>query len=203
MAKQLLMLRHGRIDAQHVGQLIGATDVALDPAGLVRVQAVAQRLLPRAPEVCYCSPLVRCRQTAAVVAPCLPVCVDADLREIDFGRWEQHTFAEAAAADPSLVDRWAAFDPHFAFPGGESVGSFLRRIRAAADRLIHLPAHTVLLVTHGGVVRAMLCHLLGLDPRHYLAFHVGYAALAVVDLIDGKGVLAALEPGELPEANHG
>jgi len=36
---------------------------------------------------------------------------DPDLREIDFGRWETWTFAEAAAQDPSLVDRWAQMSP--------------------------------------------------------------------------------------------
>jgi alpha-ribazole phosphatase len=203
MAKQLLLLRHGRIVASHVGLLIGATDVPVDPAALMQLQTVGKRLLPRKPEVCYCSPLARCRQTALAVAPHLPIHVDADLREIDFGRWEQHTFAEAAADDPSLIDRWAAFDAGFAFPGGESVGSFLHRVRAAAERLIAAQADTVLLVTHGGVIRAMLCHLLGLDPRHYAAFQVGYAAVAVVELVDGKGVLAALEQAELPEGDDG
>jgi alpha-ribazole phosphatase len=203
MAKQLLLLRHGRIAASHVGRLIGATDVPVDPAGLAQLQTVGKRLLPWRPEVCYCSPLQRCRQTASVVASHLPIHFDADLREIDFGRWEQQTFAAAAADDPSLVDRWAAFDAAFAFPGGESVGSFLHRVRAVAERLIAAQADTVLLVTHGGVIRAMLCHLLGIDPRHYAAFQVGYAAVAVIELVDGKGVLAALEQAEFPEANHG
>ncbi len=39
----------------------------------------------------------------------------------------------------------------------------------------------------------MICHLLGLEPRHYMTFDVPYSALAVIDLFDGKGVLAALE----------
>ena len=39
----------------------------------------------------------------------------------------------------------------------------------------------------------MICHLLGLEPRHYVAFDVPYCGLAVIDLLDGKGVLAALE----------
>ena len=53
----------------------------------------------------------------------------------------------------------------------------------------------VLAVTHGGVA-AMISSLLGLDPRHYLAFDVPYAGLAVIDLVDGKGVFEALECGD-------
>jgi len=96
------------------------------------VRALAGRVMRWAPQACYCSPMQRCRQTAAAMVPDLPLRLDPDLREIDFGQWETRTFAEAVAHDPSLVDRWAAFAADFAFPGGEAVGEFLRRVRAAA-----------------------------------------------------------------------
>ena len=196
MATRLLLLRHARIAARYVGRLIGASDLPLDPAGEAQARSVAQRVRRWAPQACYCSPLERCRQTASAAAPDLPPQMDMDLREIDFGEWERRTFAEAAGDNPSLVDRWAAFSPEFAFPGGESLRGFLSRVQSAAQRLAQAEALTVLAVTHGGVVRTMLCHLLGLEARHYLAFDVPYAALAVIDLFDGKGVLAALERPE-------
>jgi alpha-ribazole phosphatase len=197
MAKRLLLLRHAPILAEHVGQLIGATDVPLDPAAGRQASALVDRVRRWAPQACFCSPMQRCRQTAAAVAPELPPVVAPDLREIDFGRWEKRTFSEASAMDPSLVQRWANFDPQFAFPGGENVGRFLDRVRAAADRLIQAEQQTVLVVTHGGVIRTMICHLLGIEPRKYLAFDVPYLAMAVVDLFDGRGVLAALVRPEM------
>jgi alpha-ribazole phosphatase len=192
MAQRLLLLRHAAIMAEHIGQLIGATDVALDPAGQRQASALADRVLRWDPQTCYCSPMQRCRQTAAAVAPELPPLIDPNLREIDFGRWEKRTFSEAAAMDPTIVDRWANFDAQFAFPGGESVGGFADRVRAAADRLIQAPQQTVLVVTHGGVIRTMICHLLGIELKKYLAFDVPYLAMAVIDVFDGRGVLAAL-----------
>jgi len=194
MATRLLLLRHARIEARYVGRLIGATDLPLDPEGEVPARSLAERLARWAPRACYCSPLQRCRQTASAVVPDLPPRVDPDLREIDFGEWETRTFAEAAGDNPSLVDRWATFSPDFAFPGGESVAGFVARVQSAAQRLIAAEAQSVLAVTHGGVIRTMLCHLLGLEPRHYVAFDVPYSTLAVIDLLDGRGVLAALEP---------
>lgn len=202
MADRLILMRHARVEAAYAGRLIGATDAPLDPAGQAQAGALAGHVMRLAPEVCYCSPMLRCRQTAALLAPDLPLHVASDLREIDFGQWENHCFAEAAAADPSLVDRWAAFDPEFAFPGGESVGNFLGRVYAMADCLIQAEARTVLVITHGGVVRTMICRLLGLEPRKYVAFDVPYAAMAVIDLFDGKGVLAALQRPEA-EGGHG
>jgi alpha-ribazole phosphatase len=202
-AKRLLFVRHARIVTSHIGKLIGATDVPLDPSGEEQARTIADRVMRWAPQVCYCSPMLRCRQMAAAVAPDLPLHLDPNLREIDFGQWETRTFAEAAAQNPSLIDRWTAFGPDFAFPGGESVSGFLRRVQTAADRLIHAEAQTVLAVTHGGVIRTMICHLLGLEPRKYAAFDVPYAAMVVIDLFDGKGVLAAMERPEPTEGDHG
>jgi broad specificity phosphatase PhoE len=201
MAKRLLLVRHGRLGANHVGRLIGATDLPLDPIGQRQGQALARRLARWSPETCFCSPMQRCRQMAALVAPELPPQLDLDLREIDFGRWEMLTLAEAAADNPSLLDRWAEMNLDCRFPGGETVGGFLDRVRAAAEQLIHAQAETVLAVTHGGVIRMMLCHLLGLAPQQHMVFDVPYAVTVVIDLFDGKGVLVALERPE--EVAHG
>jgi alpha-ribazole phosphatase len=203
VAKRLLLVRHGRVGPAHIGRLLGATDAPLDAAAEPQLRALADCIVRRAPQVCYCSPMQRCRQTAAAVAPGLPLQVIDDLREIDFGQWEDRTLAEAAAGQPAAVDRWAAFDLDFAFPGGESIGGFLRRVHAAADRLVQADAATVLAVTHGGVIRTMICYLLGLEPRKYVAFDVPYAGMAVIELFEGHGVLAALEQPCVAEGAHG
>ncbi len=199
MAKRLLLVRHARVVADRVGRFLGATDLPLDDFGRWQCRGLAARVAELAPGRCYSSPKQRCAETAHALAGNLAIALDDDLREIDFGRWEDRSFEEIRQTDPDLVARWAAFAPDFAFPGGEGLAEFLRRVRAAADRLIAEPAETVLAVTHGGVIRAMICHLLRLDPRQYVLFHVGYAALAVIDLYDGRGVLAALEPNALPQ----
>jgi len=152
---------------------------------------------------CYASPLLRCRQTLEALSPTVAVQFDDDLREIDFGRWENRTFDEAAADDPALTEQWAAFDPELTFPGGENLGRFLLRVQSAADRLTADEADTVLVVSHGGVIRMMLCYLLGCDPRQYLAFGIGYGALTVVDVFERRGVLTRLEPCEIGEDGDG
>jgi broad specificity phosphatase PhoE len=121
---------------------------------------------------------------------------DPDLREIDFGQWEDLTYCDALRDNPAAVARWVAYDPDFAFPGGESLKQFQGRVQAVAERLTQAAAQTVLAVTHGGVARVMICHLLGLPTRRYVAFDVPYAGSAVIDLFDGRGVLAALERPE-------
>ena len=115
-----------------------------------------------------------------------------DLREIDFGRWEQMTFEEISASEPELVDRWAAWDEDFAFLEGESLRDFSERVRRAAERMVGDAASRILAVTHGGVIRAMICHLLGLSMSQYLLFDVRPASLTTIQVFDGRGVLMEL-----------
>ena len=140
MAKRLILVRHARIAAGY-RRLIGATDVPLDAAGEAQAQAMARRVMDSSPCAGYCSPMLRCRQTAAAMAPELPLTIDADLREIDFGQWENHTFTEAAVDDPLLVDRWAVFDPSFAFPNGENLGGFFKRVPIRPPTAWRKPIH--------------------------------------------------------------
>jgi alpha-ribazole phosphatase len=200
MPKRLLLVRHARVKSEYVGRLIGASDVPLDTSSHVQTKVLAERISRWSPQVGYCSPMLRCRETAKAIVPNMTLNIDADLREIDFGRWENRTFDEIASQEPSTIERWAAFTPDFCFPEGESVRGFLERVHNAADRFAKSEAQTTLLVTHGGVIRALLCHWLGLEPRKYVAFDVPYAGIAVVDLFDGKGVLTALERMEMFEA---
>ena len=203
MARRVVLVRHARIAAQLVGRLIGTTDVPLDAVGERQALALRERAGRWAPDRCYTSPSRRCRQTTAAMFPGGDVAVDDDLREIDFGRCEGLTFDESARDDPSFAASWAAMEPDFAFPGGESLGDFLCRVHRTADCLARQEATTVLAVTHKGVIRMMICHFLGLDPRQYVLFEVGYGAAATIELFDGKGVLASLEHLDLPEGDHG
>lgn len=192
--KALLLVRHGRIEDRFQGCFVGSTDVPLAANGRTRIASLARYVGIHKPSKCICSPLKRARQTAEILAGVLnlDVDVDPDLREVDFGRWEGLTFQEIAESDPELVDKWAAWEDDFAFPGGESLGRFFGRVRKAADRFAADPAQAILMVSHGGVIRAMICHFLGLDQRRHVLFDIRHAALTRVELSDGRGVLAEL-----------
>jgi broad specificity phosphatase PhoE len=174
---------------------VGSTDVPLDAGGKRQANALAALLGKSRAERCFSSPLRRAMETAeAAAAPLgLTVETDLDLREIDFGLWEGRTFEEIQQSDPQAVSDWATNPTEFAFPGGEAVRDFVARVSRAADRMAADPAEVVLAVTHGGVVRAAICHLLGLPVHNYVLFDVGPASLTAIELFDGKGVLTGLD----------
>jgi len=202
MADYLYLVRHGTTGSARDGRYLGSTDAPLDAVGRRQVEALAELLRTRRKcGRCVCSPLRRAAQTAEILrsATGCVLEVDADLREIDFGRWEGKTFSEIQDSSPEEVERWARLAPDFAFPGGESLSNFLDRVGRAADRLAADPAETILAVTHGGVIKAMLCRLLGLEPRRYVVFEIAPASLTVVRLFEGNGVLSEMIRVEPPE----
>jgi len=170
---------------------VGSTDFGLSESGRLEAASITLLIKARRPECCLCSPLMRCIQTAECISG-VRFEINPDLREIDFGSWEGRTFEEIQQSDPAAVDRWAAFDPDFSFPGGERIADFSARVRSVADALVARPEETILAITHAGIIRALICHFLGLHPRQYVLFNVDYASLTVLDLFDGRGVLAGL-----------
>lgn len=195
MARKILLVRHARTEGAPRGSFVGRTDLPLAAGGVDQARRLLPLLRAHKPDVCYCSPLLRTRQTADAILTGLPLPLhtEDDLREIDFGQWECKTFDQIVASTPArTVKQWAQCDQRFTFPGGESLGGFMARVRRAAKRLTRDEASTVLVVTHGGIIRSMICQLLGLRPRDYVLFDVANASCTVIDVFDDKGVLAGL-----------
>jgi alpha-ribazole phosphatase len=195
MAVRLLLIRHAATEAGNRKRLVGSTDVPASETGLRELSRLPGVLQQFAPEAWYCSPLQRVRQTVERLREIDPVhrefIVDERLREIDFGRWEMKSFGEIAEAEPDAVRSWLEFDS-FVFPEGEGVRSFQERIRGVLADLSRSGAKEIGVVTHGGVIRTMICLALGLSPANYLLFDVRPASMAVIDLDGAGGVLTGL-----------
>ena len=193
MANQLILIRHGDLGDRYRGRYIGRTDPPLSSEGKRQAEALAGPAARLNGAHFLASPLRRTRETAEIALGTHGRFeIVENLREIDFGRWEGMSFAEIAAADPAAVDRWAALDDAFAFPEGEGIKAFRERIGAAAERIAADPAGTVVVFAHGGVIRFLICHFLGLPDRHHLLFDVRPASVSEIRIEDGKGILTLL-----------
>ncbi len=195
MAERLILIRHGDLGDRCRGRYIGRTDAPLSAEGRCQAAALAGPLARRLPNgtSILVSPLHRTCETAEIaLGRGANIAVDSDLREIDFGRWEGMGFAEILAADPAAVDRWAALTEDFAFPEGEGIGNFRKRIGVAGERIAANPAGTTVAFTHGGVIRFLICHFLGLPDRAHLLFDVQPASISEIRIDGGKGVLTLL-----------
>lgn len=155
---ELLLVRHGETDWNRQGRVQGHVDTPLNATGLEQARALAAELAVETLAAVYASDLVRARDTAELAALVhgLEVTVDGDLREKNFGTWEGLTAAEIAGRFPGAVrGRWG---------DGETSEVVTERAIAAIDRIrARHPAETVLVVSHGGPLRAILRHL---DVEH-------------------------------------
>ncbi len=127
----------------------------LNDTGRAQAAELAERAAGYDFSALWCSPLLRARETADIVAARIGLAPkeDARLMETDAGDWTNLTFAEVRAQTPELFDAFAAADPSFAFPGGESFAEQELRVSAALADVERgtLPA---LVVCHGMVIRA-------------------------------------------------
>lgn len=195
MASRILLIRHAATEAADKKKFVGSTDVEASQDGLARLDRFEAVLEQYRPELWLCSPMKRALQTARKIhALCGgkgEITLDERLREIDFGIWEMKTFSEIVKAEPERVDEWAKYID-FTFPGGEAVVAFQNRIADIFSALQRLPAKEICVVTHGGVIRTMICLALGIDLRNYLLFSVPPGSLTVLDVFPEGGILAGL-----------
>ena len=159
----LLLVRHGETDWNRDHRWQGHSDPPLNQRGREQARALAETL--EAVDVVYASDLARARETAEILAAQLgvPVRVDARLRERDFGTWEGRTTAELEHADAEAFARWRAGEGHGA-DDAEPYVEFFARVRSFVEDVVERhPADSVLIVAHGGSVRAVLALADGVD----------------------------------------
>jgi alpha-ribazole phosphatase len=164
-------------------------DVPLAAQGREQVCKTGRMLQDKGIKKILCSPLLRCRQTLEALELPVPCQFNELLREIDFGRWEGKTFAEIVDSDKELVDSWTTAPESFSFPEGESVESFKNRVAACKLHLENLTDDHILVIAHGGIIRHLLCLLLGFDSHKYLVFDVMPGCFSSIRLFAEGGVL--------------
>lgn len=175
---RILLVRHPETQANVSGRWVGRGNAPYTALGELQVEAVVARLIEFAPDEIRSSPLFRAHEPARRAAAALGLDhhVDERLNELDFGAAEGLTIQEAKAR--GIAFDFKAWDKPVA-PGGESRADIMARTAEALDDAIASGAR-VALVTHGGVFRSGLVHLLGLPPAGIWAFHIRNAAVAEI-----------------------
>ena len=158
----ITLVRHGQTDWNLEGRIQGSTDIPLNDTGRAQARTAALRLAGTRFDQVYSSPLVRARETAEIIAGELGLpapLIAVGMREHEFGDaegllWDE--YRERFGADSANVT------------GAETVQELteralasLERIALAARRRSAPRTESVLVATHGGVIRALLEHASG------------------------------------------
>ena len=180
------LLRHGEREQGRV--LIGRMPgVGLTTRGRAEIAAVAERLAGDGVAAIYASPLQRTRESAEILGARLglPIEFRDDLIELDFGEWTGATF-DSIRADPRW-QAWSAQRSLSRIPGGESMREVQQRaVEAVLDINERHLGETVVLVSHGDVIRSVLLFALGMPLDFYSRIEVIQGSISTVQIESGR-----------------
>lgn len=189
---RIYLIRHGLGDGQE-GCAVGHCDLPLSGIGIETVRRLGTTWEGPPPDALYASDLQRATESARLLAAAwgLPVILDRRLREIGLGDWEGRPWQEIYERD---ADRFAAWSREWWSarpPGGESYPELAARALEWLNevRACH-SCHTIVAVAHGGSIRALLAHTLGLSQEKIFQLRLDHAS--VTGLMSGREQLEIL-----------
>ena len=181
----LILVRHGRTQANLEGRLQGRLDQDLDDRGRQQAVSVAAYVQDRCEvDFVVSSPLKRAMQTAAAFGR--PIEIDDRWLELSYGEYEGTPHADV----PSEVwSRWRE-DPHFTPQGGESLAELDQRVRGACDDLLERAnAANVVVVSHVSPMKSAVAWALGVDIGISFNCHLDHASVCRITIRGDRPIL--------------
>jgi broad specificity phosphatase PhoE len=168
---RLLLVRHGETPWNVTLQYQGQANVPLNERGLEQARRCAARLAGAGATALYSSDIARAWQTAEVLGATLGLTPAAvpELREIDVGQWEGYTPEELYRRFPDHMAEYRRDPARTVRLGGESYAQLQARALVALAQIErrHQQGEVIVAVSHGGTIRALLCHVIGLDLGNF------------------------------------
>ncbi len=143
------------------------------------------------------SPLARCADFAHAMEQhhSIPVTQDDRIREIHFGDWEDRSSAELMHTDADALSRFWQNPFDYPPPNGEHLLDFEARVLSAWEDIQQkFHGKKVLLITHGGVIRMIVCHILQHPLKRVLDIDVRHASIRHVEIDHTKACHVRLDP---------
>jgi broad specificity phosphatase PhoE len=185
------LLRHGQFGSDGRGGHPEYYDPGLNDLGKRQSEALGRRLREHYPiDVVYTSDLRRAFQTAEIVAQIVgaEMKVDIRFREVYRGECEFQSLEDIKELYPAFYDEWMRRETDFRYPKGESGQDVWDRASEAMTEIVSRRFENVAIVTHGGVIMALLCGYLGSDLANRFKFSIGLCSInsLIYDAVSGR-----------------
>ena len=180
---RLFLLRHGEVEKTGAGRhYIGQGDLPLSARGRVQAEAWSAYFATVELDRIVCSDLSRCLETARIIGAASQQTPRArpELREIALGAWEGQSFAAIQGGDPQAFQQRGRRIAEHRPPGGESFRDLDRRVWPFFEEQLRHPQSRTLVVTHAGVIRVLLCRLLGMPLENLFSIDIAYGTLSII-----------------------
>jgi len=181
---KLIFIRHPATSWERQQRYLGRTDIALSQKGERQVEPLSNYLRNENISAIYSSNLIRAYQTASIIAKyhSLKVKKDERLNEIDFGEWEGITFNQIRKRYPKIARKYLSNPLNTRIPGGESLLKFKNRINEALEKILAQEKGTVVIISHAGVNRIIICSLFKLPLSYFWQIKQDIGAINIVEI---------------------
>lgn len=186
---RIILVRHGQTVWNLEMKYQGHTDIALTDKGLEQASLVAKRLAAEKVAAVYASDLSRAYMTAEKIAASftLPVIAMPELREISFGEWEGLTYTNINQGWPEVMANLFANPDSVQIPGGETFRELKARAANAIKKIVlNHPGETVVVVSHGGTIRTLICDALDINLNYVWNIKQDNTAVNIIEYYDNR-----------------
>jgi alpha-ribazole phosphatase len=190
----LYLLRHGAIDWPEADCFIGQTDAPLSAEGRLQAEAWRSDLSKVKLSAVWSSDLQRATETAGIIFAdrALDVHTCGDLREIQLGEWEGLPRKRVRESHPGLWEARGEDLSGFRPPGGESFSDLQKRVHPLITRIAAETLGPACIVTHAGVIRVWICHLLQMPLSNLFRIRMDYGGLSIISYLPKRLEVCAL-----------
>jgi broad specificity phosphatase PhoE len=177
-----ILMRHGETPWNREGRVMGRRPVDLDEDGREQVRSAIALARVLAPDLIMTSPLNRARQSAEIIAEGTgntPLVEEPAISEVLYGRWEGMVYNDLIGDAEYLRYRERPLDTPT--PGGETIVQVQARgVGAITRALTANPGKRILFVSHGDIIRTVLCHYIKLSLEHFRRIRVDNATFSAM-----------------------
>jgi broad specificity phosphatase PhoE len=202
----LILIRHGQVEAAQRGLFYGGAEVALSELGQAQAQSAADFLAGQQIDALWSSPLSRARFGAECVlsvmqkhkrTPSGELVIVPELREIDRGRWLGRSKSEVLGEFPKDLEAHQADPIHWRGHQGESLGDLQSRVSAFWERIQSASGRHVV-VSHMFVTRCLIGLAAGSQPEAWRELAIPPGSVSCLSRVDGRWerLFVGHEPGE-------
>lgn len=193
---KVYLVRHGQTDWNNEFRLQGSKDIELNKTGIEQAEKVGARLANSNIKKIYSSNLKRALKTAEVINKYIntDIIIKEDIQEMNLGEWEGKRWGDIQIEYAEYLKRWFEHIDRCPSPGGESYNDLKKRAFSVMNEIVknELEAEEVLIVSHGAVIKTILCSILNLDLKNRGNFEIHNGSLSVVEYSIEKGVFRVL-----------
>lgn len=198
------LVRHGETEWNILGRFQGCTDIELSEEGIVQAGYLKNKIKNNY-DIIYTSPLKRAVKTAEIIAESKGISpiIAPEIREINFGKWEGLNVKDIQSDFPNEFTRWRNDKEEAPICGGDL--SIKKASERAKDAIIKIVKENIgkniIVVAHGGIIKAALIGIFGWDMTMYHKIFLGNTSISKIIFNDSmKPIIETInDTNHLPE----